>query len=259
MQTVESGGTASSAVIENGGLMQNAGEDTGTTVKDGGVYELGRYSFGSPDNPLYGYNSTASASDLTVEAGGRATVYAGTLTGATVSGANASLTLMTPRTRADGSDLTLSLKGQVSVTEGDRLVVTGTAEGNHRVYVANTGVSPSGDTPLTLVTTGGGDASFVLGNEGGTVDVGTYEYTLKKDTDNPGGNSWSLTEYVAPDTPDTPDTPVPPPSDVSKRITPSTAAVLSMAAVTPLVWDTELESVREQHDNPGGVLQLLPQ
>ncbi|WP_261628396.1 pertactin-like passenger domain-containing protein, partial [Escherichia coli] len=72
----------------------------------------------------------------------------------------------------------------VGDNRGDRLVVTGTAEGNHRVYVANTGVSPEAGTDLTLVTTGGGDASFVLGNEGGTVDVGTYEYTLKKDTDN---------------------------------------------------------------------------
>ncbi|WP_261628397.1 autotransporter outer membrane beta-barrel domain-containing protein, partial [Escherichia coli] len=119
-------------------------------------------------------------------------------------------------------------------------------------YVANTGVSPSGDTPLTLVTTGGGDASFSLGNVSGVVDLGTYEYTLKKDTDNTGGNSWSLTTNLAPEPPtppDTPDTPVPPPSDMSRRITPSTAAVLSMAAVTPLVWDTELDSVRERLDS----------
>ncbi|KAB3082013.1 autotransporter outer membrane beta-barrel domain-containing protein, partial [Escherichia coli] len=121
------------------------------------------------------------------------------------------------------------------------------------------GVSPEAGTDLTLVTTGGGDAAFVLGNEGGMVDIGTYEYTLKKDTDNPaGGNSWRLTEYVAPepptppDTPDTPDTPVTPPSDVSRRITPSTAAVLSMAAVTPLVWDAELDSVRGRLDSLKG-------
>lgn len=150
-----------------------------------------------------------------MEAGGRAEVYAGTLTGATVSEANASLTLMTPQTRAGGSDLTLSLTGQVLVTEGgrlvsqrgadmsgaeltlssqgglilkgdtgcpeegcswtvkslttgslsgdgnfymhtnvaagrgDRLVVTGTAEGSHRVYVADTGVC-SGRANRTL-------------------------------------------------------------------------------------------------------------
>ncbi|KAB3081408.1 autotransporter outer membrane beta-barrel domain-containing protein, partial [Escherichia coli] len=82
-------------------------------------------------------------------------------------------------------------------------------------------------------------ASFSLGNVSGVVDLGTYEYTLKKDTDNTGGNSWSLTTNLAPEPPTPPDTPVTPPSDVSRRITPSTAAVLSMAAVTPLVWDAE--------------------
>ncbi|KAB3083999.1 hypothetical protein F9222_25825, partial [Escherichia coli] len=88
-QIVWSGGTATGTTIENGGLMQNAGEDSSTTVKDGGVYELGRNNVGSTDSPYYLYYGTARASDLTVEAGGRAEVYAGTLTGATVSGANA--------------------------------------------------------------------------------------------------------------------------------------------------------------------------
>ncbi|ENY9850662.1 pertactin-like passenger domain-containing protein, partial [Escherichia coli] len=81
----------------------------------------------------------------------------------------------------------------VAAGQGDRLVVTGTAEGSHRVYVADTGVSPAAGTDLTLVTTGGGDATFGLGNDGGVVDIGTYEYTLKKDTDNTAGNSWRLT------------------------------------------------------------------
>ncbi|EFO2135601.1 hypothetical protein DPI70_25500, partial [Escherichia coli] len=120
---VQSGGETTGTIINNGGLMQNTGEDSGTTVKNGGVYELGRYNAGSsPDNPSYRYDGTAGASDLTVEAGGRATVYAGTLTGAAVSGEAASLTLMTPQTRTSDSDLTLSLTGNVSVTDRARLV-----------------------------------------------------------------------------------------------------------------------------------------
>ncbi|WP_261628312.1 autotransporter adhesin family protein, partial [Escherichia coli] len=98
LQTVSAGGKTEDTIINEGGLMQNAGEDTGTTVKGGGVYELGRYNAGSTDYPDYLYYGTAGASDLTMEAGGRATVYAGTLTGATVSGKDASLTLMTPQT-----------------------------------------------------------------------------------------------------------------------------------------------------------------
>ncbi|KAB3084246.1 hypothetical protein F9222_25535, partial [Escherichia coli] len=102
-------GKATGTTIYKGGLMQNAGgEDSSTTVKDDGVYELGRKATDSPGYP-YQYAGTARASDLTVEAGGRATVYAGTLTGATVSGANASLTLMTPQTKTADGDLTLSL------------------------------------------------------------------------------------------------------------------------------------------------------
>ncbi|KAB3083302.1 hypothetical protein F9222_26265, partial [Escherichia coli] len=121
MQIVYAGGTATGTTIEKDGLMQSAGEDSGTTVKGGGVYELGRVATGDPDSP-YGYYGLSSALDLKVEAGGRAEVYAGTLTGAKVSGANASLTLMTPQTETADGDLTLSLTGQVSVTEGGRLV-----------------------------------------------------------------------------------------------------------------------------------------
>ncbi|HHN6585682.1 TPA: AIDA repeat-containing protein, partial [Escherichia coli] len=50
-QYVETGGTAEDTIINEDGLMQNAGEDSGTTVKDGGVYELGRYSYGVPGQP----------------------------------------------------------------------------------------------------------------------------------------------------------------------------------------------------------------
>uniref|UniRef100_UPI0021C02988 AIDA repeat-containing protein n=1 Tax=Escherichia coli TaxID=562 RepID=UPI0021C02988 len=121
-QYVETGGTAEDTIINEDGLMQNAGEDSGTTVKDGGVYELGRYSYGSPDNPAYRYYGTAGASGLTVEAGGRAAVYAGTLTGATVSGKNTTLTLMTPKIGPGGYDLPLALKGKVSVTDHASLV-----------------------------------------------------------------------------------------------------------------------------------------
>lgn len=44
--------------------------------------------------------------------------------------------------------------------------------------MTDTGASPAAGDSLTLVTTGGGDAAFTLGNAGGVVDIGTYEYTL---------------------------------------------------------------------------------
>lgn len=91
--------------------------------------------------------------------------------------------------------------------QSDQLNVTGQATGDFKIFVTDTGASPAAGDSLTLVTTGGGDAAFTLGNAGGVVDIGTYEYTL---LDN-GNHSWSLAENRA-------------------QITPSTTDVLNMAA-----------------------------
>lgn len=90
--------------------------------------------------------------------------------------------------------------------QSDQLNVTGQATGDFKIFVTDTGASPAAGDSLTLVTTGGGDAAFTLGNAGGVVDIGTYEYTL---LDN-GNHSWSLAENRA-------------------QITPSTTDVLNMA------------------------------
>ncbi len=100
--------------------------------------------------------------------------------------------------------------------QSDQLNVTGQATGDFKIFVTDTGASPAAGDSLTLVTTGGGDAAFTLGNAGGVVDIGTYEYTL---LDN-GNHSWSLAENRA-------------------QITPSTTDVLNMAAAQPLVFDAE--------------------
>ncbi|EKI05972.1 pertactin-like passenger domain-containing protein, partial [Escherichia coli] len=50
---------------------------------------------------------------------------------------------------------------------GDQLVVNNNATGNFKIFVQDTGVSPQSDDAMTLVKTGGGDASFTLGNTGG--------------------------------------------------------------------------------------------
>ncbi|MCM4201813.1 autotransporter outer membrane beta-barrel domain-containing protein, partial [Escherichia coli] len=70
----------------------------------------------------------------------------------------------------------------------DQLVVNNNATGNFKIFVQDTGVSPQSDDAMTLVKTGGGDASFSLGNTGGFVDLGTYEYVLKSD----GNSNWNL-------------------------------------------------------------------
>lgn len=77
--------------------------------------------------------------------------------------------------------------------QSDQLNATGQATGDFKIFVTDTGASPAAGDSLTLVTTGGGDAAFTLGNAGGVVDIGTYEYTL---LDN-GNHSWSLAENRA--------------------------------------------------------------
>lgn len=114
--------------------------------------------------------------------------------------------------------------------QSDQLNVTGQATGDFKIFVTDKGASPAAGDSLTLVTTGGGDAAFTLGNAGGVVDIGTYEYTL---LDN-GNHSWSLAENRA-------------------QITPSTTDVLNMAAAQPLVFDAELDTVRERLGSVKGV------
>ena len=107
--------------------------------------------------------------------------------------------------------------------QSDQLNVTGQATGDFKIFVTDTGASPAAGDSLTLVTTGGGDAAFTLGNAGGVVDISTYEYTL---LDN-GNHSWSLAENRV-------------------QMPPSTTDVLNMAAAQPLVFDAELDTVRER-------------
>ncbi|WP_431732886.1 autotransporter outer membrane beta-barrel domain-containing protein [Escherichia albertii] len=122
------------------------------------------------------------------------------------------------------------MRTDMATHQSDQLNVTGQATGDFKIFVTDTGASPAAGDSLTLVTTGGGDAAFTLGNNGGVVDIGTYEYTLQ---DN-GNHSWSLAENRA-------------------QVTPSATAVLNMAAAQPLVFDAELDTVRERLGSVKGV------
>mgnify|MGYP003365311193 CR=1 FL=1 len=150
---------------------------------------------------------------------------------------------------------TFYMNTSIGEQEGDFLNVSGNATGSYDVFVADTGVSPVSPESLALIHTGGGDAQFALANTGGVVDVGTYEYHLA------GQNGdWSLTPDIppappAPPVPPDPDpTPDPDPEppapapEPQPDITPSTAAVLNMATVDPLIWQAELGSVRRRLD-----------
>ena len=140
---------------------------------------------------------------------------------------------------------TFNLNTNIAENKSDKIVVKGTAEGNHKIGVTNQGANIA-DGKVTLVETNGGNAAFSLTNPNNRVDLGAYQYFLTKE-----GNNWVLansknvvtpTPPVAPVTPSnpvvTPSNPVETPS--KPVVTPNKPVVTSTAPVlpsTPLLSD----------------------
>ena len=140
---------------------------------------------------------------------------------------------------------TFNLNTNIAENKNDKIVVKGTAEGNHKIGVTNQGANVA-NGKVTLVETNGGNAAFSLTNPNNRVDLGAYQYFLTKE-----GNNWVLansknvvtpTPPVAPVTPSnpvvTPSNPVETPS--KPVVTPNKPVVTSTAPVlpsTPLLSD----------------------
>ena len=113
-----------------------------------------------------------------------------------------------------GTDLTAG--------QGDKLVVSGDATGNHLLAIQNTGADAAkGQDPLAVVHTGGGDAHF--GAVGGQVDLGTFVYDLQQQ-----GNDWFLVQRAG------------------EVVTPGTRSVLGLFNATPTVWYGETTTLRSR-------------
>ncbi|MBX8489114.1 autotransporter outer membrane beta-barrel domain-containing protein [Pseudomonas cichorii] len=105
---------------------------------------------------------------------------------------------------------------------GDLLNVNGQANGEFGLRVQNTGVevvSPDME-PLKVVHTEGGNAQFSL--IGGRVDLGTYSYLLEQQ-----GNDWFIVGN-------------------DKTISPSTSAALALFNAAPVIWMSELSTLRSR-------------
>lgn len=105
---------------------------------------------------------------------------------------------------------------------GDLLEVNGQANGEFGLRVHNTGVevvSPDME-PLKVVHTEGGNAQFSL--IGGRVDLGTYSYLLEQQ-----GNDWFIVGN-------------------DRTISPSTSAALALFNAAPVVWMSELSTLRSR-------------
>ncbi|GFM91531.1 MULTISPECIES: autotransporter outer membrane beta-barrel domain-containing protein [Pseudomonas] len=105
---------------------------------------------------------------------------------------------------------------------GDLLEVNGQANGEFGLRVHNTGVevvSPDME-PLKVVHTEGGNAQFSL--IGGRVDLGAYSYLLEQQ-----GNDWFIVGS-------------------NKTISPSTSAALALFNAAPVIWMSELSTLRSR-------------
>ena len=125
---------------------------------------------------------------------------------------------------------TFNLNTNIAENKSDKIVVKGTAEGNHKIGVTNQGANVA-NGKVTLVETNGGNASFNLTNTNNRVDLGAYQYFLTKE-----GNNWVLANSKNVVTPSnsvvTPSNPVVTPSNPA--VTPSNPVVTpSNPVVTP--------------------------
>lgn len=110
---------------------------------------------------------------------------------------------------------------------GDRLEVGGQVTGNNQIVVRNSGAEPSsGGQRLTLVESLGGAGDFSLANRGQAVDVGTYRYTLQRDTSAAGHSQWSLV-------------------NVGSHLSTAASAAINSSALSTLrdTWDAERGSL----------------
>ena len=122
---------------------------------------------------------------------------------------------------------TFNLNTNIAENKNDKIVVKGTAEGNHKIGVTNQGANVA-NGKVTLVETNGGNAAFSLTNPNNRVDLGAYQYFLTKE-----GNNWVLanSKNAVTPAPVTPSNPVVTPS--KPVVTPNKPVVTPTAPVLP--------------------------
>lgn len=127
-----------------------------------------------------------------------------------------------------------NLNTNIAENKSDKIVVKGTAEGNHKIGVTNQGANVA-NGKVTLVETNGGNAAFSLTNPNNRVDLGAYQYFLTKE-----GNNWVLANSknaVTPTSPAAPVTPVTPNKPVVTPNKPVATPTTPVLPSTPLLSD----------------------
>lgn len=122
---------------------------------------------------------------------------------------------------------TFALGTDLAAGLSDSLNVSGTATGNHKLMVENSGADPvAGGADRQLVHIEDGDAQFAVDSDDGLVDTGTYAYALEQRADGTGGNDWFLVQT----------------SGLSK----SSEVAIGLFSAAPTVWYGESASLRSR-------------
>lgn len=135
-----------------------------------------------------------------------------------------------------------NLNTNIAENKSDKIVVKGTAEGNHKIGVTNQGTNVA-NGKVTLVETNGGNAAFSLTNPNNRVDLGAYQYFLTKE-----GNNWVLAHSK---NAVTPNKPVPTPT---APVLPSTPLLSDLANAQVSLRQAQLLLVE---DDLSGIHQRL--
>ena len=137
---------------------------------------------------------------------------------------------LTIKDNLTGSSI-FNLNTNIAENKSDKIVVKGTAEGNHKIGVTNQGANIA-DGKVTLVETNGGNAAFSLTNPNNRVDLGAYQYFLTKE-----GNNWILANSKNSVTPTPPVAPVTPSKPVVTPNKPVATPTTQVLPSTPLLSD----------------------
>lgn len=135
-----------------------------------------------------------------------------------------------------------NLNTNIAENKSDKIVVKGTAEGNHKIGVTNQGANVA-NGKVTLVETNGGNAAFSLTNPNNRVDLGAYQYFLTKE-----GNNWVLAHSK---NAVTPNKPIPTPT---APVLPSTPLLSDLANAQVSLRQAQLLLVE---DDLSGIHQRL--
>lgn len=120
---------------------------------------------------------------------------------------------------------TFAMGTDLAAGTGDFLHVSGSATGDHKLLVENTGAEPvKGAADHKLVHIDSGDARFAV--IGGKVDAGAYAYELEEHQDGNGGKDWYLSQT----------------GELSK----SSEAVIGLFSAAPTVWYGESATLRSR-------------